>query len=168
MAVFIALGVGLLIGSTMMVRDTLLEKQQQLILRMESDFTKLRQEKRDLQAQGRELEDRLSSKKETIEEILTLFLEDTLTHVKIFLDNERGVDLDKTDLLNLLSLTGVQLVNPGDDYHEHLSIGDGDGGGEETISLSQEELYLPHLLVVIMELMRDYEGRESQGLNPSL
>lgn len=169
MAIFFALGVGLLIGSTMMVRDTLLEKQQQLILRMEKDFHQLREENKELLALEEDLEDALSKEREGLELLLALFLEEQLAHLRLYIDNGKGVDLERTDLPSILSLAGAELVERGDDFHVCIRIGDqGEVGEDGGISIKEDELYLPQLLGVILELMVIEKPRESHGLNTSL
>lgn len=153
MAIFFALGVGLLIGSTMMVRDTLLEKQQELILHMEKDFHQLREEKKSLLTRSEDLEERLYGESEKLEFLLTLFLEDVLHHLHLCIEDEEGIDLEETDLLSILSLTGATLVEREEEYQALLVIGE--RGEDEAIYLEEEDLYIPKLLEVIMELMKN-------------
>lgn len=165
-AIFFALGVGLLIGSTLVVRNTLLEEQKRLILRMEKDFHTLRQENRELESTVRILAHQLQEGEEQLEDILCLFLDQHLAGVRLAVENLAGVPLEETDLLPLLSLTGAVVVEEGEEYQILFIIGE--EGQREAYYLQEEQLYLPDLLEVVMELGEENGEAETGGFDPSL
>lgn len=166
MAIFFALGVGLLMGSTLVVRNTLLEEQKRLILNMEKDFQTLRQENQGLKAQTDTLLQKLEREGERLEDLLHFFLADTLTGVRIVVENPADVHLRRTDLPHLLSLSGAVVVEEGEEFHQRFVIG---AGSEEGVYYLQEkQLHLPYLLEVMMELMAEIERNTFDSLNPRL
>ncbi|MGE5576373.1 MAG: copper transporter [Syntrophothermus sp.] len=77
-AVFLALGLGILIGSTMLGEGLLVAQQKQLIDRLEADFERIRTEKRDLQAQVSILEEQLKVDDRFARTVLPVLVKDRL------------------------------------------------------------------------------------------
>ncbi|MCL4514132.1 MAG: copper transporter [Firmicutes bacterium] len=102
-AVFLALGLGILIGSTMLGDGLLVAQQKLLIDRLETDFEKIRTEERDLQAQVAVLEDRVAVDDRFARTVLPVLIKDRLYGKQIALVRTG----DAADHRLLKELTGV-------------------------------------------------------------
>lgn len=158
MAIFLALGAGLLIGSTIVVKDSLLEEQQRLIRQLEKDFLDLRGANRELLSQNEKIARELLNERELL---LSVFLEGVLKELRISIKNQEGVDLKKTQLPYLLSLTKARLVDASEEFDVLLIIGEEKEEG--AYNIPEEDFSLPSLLKVIKELYDDqrYYGNHS-------
>ncbi len=167
-AIFFALGVGILVGSTMFVRDGLLDEQKRLIQRMEGDFQYLREENRDLRERIDGLKEELVESEERMAGLFRILSDQGLKERRIALVNSSGADLEETHLLPLLSLAAArvdefteskELVEG--DYH-HLLLLNGEQQPDKGLRLDEEDLYLPGVVEVLLNLFSS-PGGETLG-----
>ena len=85
-AIFAALGLGILIGTSLIGRDTLIEEQEKLISDIARDIEQVRDENKDLAIEVNNLEDRLSYTGALEEELFGLIIDNNIltNNYKIF------------------------------------------------------------------------------------
>jgi hypothetical protein len=123
-AVFLALGLGIAIGSVLPGTDTLLREQEKVITRLEEEFTQLRSERRALEAMVAEKEGELAVMHRFHQEVLPLLAGGLLDGCKVlFLKNGETPDEAVEDLGNFLREAGAVVAAT-------LTLDDRSGGGE--------------------------------------
>ncbi|MGM0369771.1 MAG: copper transporter [Bacillota bacterium] len=111
-ALFITLTIGILIGSTIIGSDTIIEKQQNLINDLENDFKTLRQENKKFASQVDQLEDRLATNLKLEKKIIPLVINEKLTGEKLLIISGDNVEAKiENKLINLLELANPKLIN---------------------------------------------------------
>lgn len=84
-AIFAALGLGILIGSSIVGNDVLLEEQKRIVKNISDDITRLQNENNELLEGVHSLKKELSYKKNIEEELYPLLLKDVMKNKKFFL-----------------------------------------------------------------------------------
>ena len=110
-ALFITLGIGILIGSTIIGSDTIIEQQQSLINNLEDDFKSLRKQNQKFKAKVSNLEGRLAANLQFEKEILPLIIKNRLSGEKLLIscgDNIKHQLEDK--IINFLELANPDLI----------------------------------------------------------
>lgn len=102
-AVFLALGLGIIIGGALLGSDTLVQEQEKVISHLEKDFEQLRADRRILQEKFREKEAELDIFQRFNSEIIAHLVEGALVERKVAvvktnntIDPELAVELDKS------------------------------------------------------------------------
>ncbi len=109
-AVLVSLGVGILIGTTLVSDDALFLKQQEVIDKLDEDFRRLSEEKRGLEAQlGRSLTDLKQAADFEASVFLPLIKGRLAGKGIIILHGGRTPDGDMDELLELLRLSGASV-----------------------------------------------------------
>lgn len=103
-AIFLSLGIGILVGSALVPNTTLIERQNAIISRLEKDFAKIRQESRRVQ---KEVE--LSRRFE--KESLSLLIADRLKGMRVAIigTNEENSSFIQNDLTQVLEQAEVEI-----------------------------------------------------------
>ncbi|GAB6139173.1 copper transporter [Halanaerobaculum tunisiense] len=113
--IFITLGIGILIGSTMVGNDLIIEQQQSLINNLEQNLTDLRNKNTTFKTRIQELEAKLATNLEFQETILPLVVQEQLAEQRLLLllgDNinpnlrqkvEKILELADIDQLKIIS-----------------------------------------------------------------
>lgn len=109
-AVFLALGIGILIGSTMLGNDTLIEYQKQVTDRLETQLENLRQKNESLQASANSLQMDLNLQKDFNKKILPYLLDDRLEGTKLAILETNGYRFSG-DLINVLEMAGAEVTS---------------------------------------------------------
>lgn len=111
-AIFLALGIGIVIGGALMDNGEMGRSKEQLIVNLEQEFEQLRTEKRTLQAGIREREVELEVLRQFNREVVPLVVTGLLANRKIgIVKTNQTIPADlTTDLMEILKLTGAQLL----------------------------------------------------------
>jgi hypothetical protein len=131
-ALFITLTIGILIGSSIIGSDTIIEKQQNLINDLENDFKTLRQENKKFAAQVDQLEKRLATNLKLEKKIIPLVINQKLNGEKLLIITGDNVEPKiENQLIDLLELADPKLINllekdtiEGEKYTKLLLIGE--------------------------------------------
>ncbi len=109
-AVFVALGVGILIGSTLVGSDVLIEQQKKMITQLESQFTELRQREAEVTAEN-ELVTKINSHYEEFSKAVSpTILQNRLLDYRVAIIVTGGGEIP-SGLVNSISLAGAQIVS---------------------------------------------------------
>ncbi|MBA2133800.1 copper transporter [Capillibacterium thermochitinicola] len=110
-AIFLALGIGIVIGGALMNNDAMGRRQEQLILNLEREFDQLRAEKKALQAGLADREVELEVLRQFNREVLPLMVNGLLTDrsIGIVKTNHTVPNTLKEDLITILELAGAQV-----------------------------------------------------------
>lgn len=108
-AVFCALGIGLLMGTILSGDDVLLEKQRQLIDKLEDEFNGLRRQNENYRRQITALEGNLGLRRQFEDQLLPLVTQGLLAERKVFVIQLGGQGIN-SDLSPLLTGAGAQVV----------------------------------------------------------
>lgn len=109
-AVFLALGIGILIGSTMLGNDTLIEYQKQVTDRLEAQLENLRLENEAIEATANDLEMDLNIHKEFNSKVLPVLVDSRLENINLALVETNGYRFSE-ELLDALELSGANVVS---------------------------------------------------------
>ncbi|NLC53308.1 MAG: copper transporter [Firmicutes bacterium] len=110
-AIFLALGIGIVIGGALMNNDEMGRRQEQLIINLEREYDQLRAEKRALQTGLADREVELEVLRQFNREVLPLMVKGLLTDrcIGIIKTNHSVPATLKKDLINVLKLAGAQI-----------------------------------------------------------
>lgn len=109
-AVFLALGIGILIGSTMVGSDTLIEYQKQLADRLEAQLESLRQQNEVIQAHSRNLEIENNMQKEFEKEVLPLLVHGKLTGQQVAVVETGGYGYTD-EIIKVIEMAGGKVAS---------------------------------------------------------
>lgn len=111
-AIFLALGIGIVIGGALMNNGEIGRSKEQLIVNLEQEFAQLRTEKKALQARIREREVELEVLRQFNREVVPLVVTGLLEKRKIgIVKTNHTIPADlTTDLMAILKLTGAELL----------------------------------------------------------
>ena len=123
-AVFLALGLGIAIGSALPGADTLLREQEKVITRLEKEFAQLRSERRALEEMVAEKEKELAVMERFHREIFPLLAGDLLNGCKVvFIQNGEAPEGVVDELGDFLQEAGAVVAAT-------ISFNDRSGGEE--------------------------------------
>lgn len=108
MALFITLAIGILVGSTIIGSDSIIEQQQKLINNLKSDFKILRKENKHFKTQVNSLERKLARNLKYRKKILSFLFNDRLKGEKLLIVNGSNI---KEPLANRV-IDYLKLANP--------------------------------------------------------
>ncbi len=110
-AIFLALGLGIVIGGAIMDHDEMERRQEQLIINLEQEFDRLRAEKRALQAGLADRELELEVLRQFNREVLPLLVNGLLANrgIGIVKTNHTVPAALKDELVSVLKLAGAQI-----------------------------------------------------------
>ena len=112
-AIFLALGLGVLIGGALFAEDSLVKSQAELVNRLEHDFNNLRAENRKLVQSVNLLRSELNLEKQFADWILPWSIEGKLAGETFTLINLEQKTIDRksiTELVNLLEKSGGKVL----------------------------------------------------------
>ncbi|MGF7186210.1 hypothetical protein GGQ84_002304 [Desulfitispora alkaliphila] len=107
-AVFLALGIGVLVGSALDGEGVMLEQQKVLIDRLEEDFYKIREENRAYQAEIQNMSSMLDLYNNFAEEVLPSIVEGKIEGINLAIIKTNERDLP-SGLMTALKLSGANL-----------------------------------------------------------
>ncbi|MCK8824743.1 copper transporter [Fuchsiella alkaliacetigena] len=109
--IFLTLAMGILIGSSMVGQEGVVEKQKELISHLEEDFLEIRSQNQQLQEEVQLLEGELESNREFQQQLFPLAVEDRLADKRalILYEEEELEDL-AWDLTGILEMAGSEEV----------------------------------------------------------
>lgn len=109
-AVFMALGIGIIIGSALLGNDALVQQQREMTDRLEQQLEEMRQENKAVQAKIHDLEAEQTIQKQFEKQILPALITDKLAGVSVAIieTNNYGV---REELLNTLEISGAEVVS---------------------------------------------------------
>lgn len=112
-AVFLALGLGIVIGSSLLGDDKLFEQQRKLVDRLEGDLAGLRQDKKKLEGQMQELENQLKREQNFNQAVLPLLTRDKLAgqRVAIIQATSTTATSELSELATCLKQAGAQVLS---------------------------------------------------------
>jgi hypothetical protein len=191
--IFISLGIGILIGSTMGGNELIIKKQQQLIGDLEGKLTQLRRERNEFERELTAVQDRLEANMKFQKKVLPLVVKDQLKGSRVLMITGDNIDQTLQDkLIQLFQLAGVKEVKvktndlkQAAEFNKILFLGDvaaeiknkyDRGNAEMKASFSPEELASVSDLVKVVfrftskdltQLGRG-EGEENFRFSPSL
>lgn len=111
MTVFISLGIGILIGSTMGGNELVIKQQQQLINDLEHKLTNLKTKNNNFKQQVNKLEGKLARNERFQKMILPLVVRDQLTNTQILLVTGSNITKDLKQLaVEIFQLSGVKKI----------------------------------------------------------
>ncbi|HXK97604.1 MAG TPA: copper transporter [Limnochordia bacterium] len=108
-AVFLALGIGILVGSTMLGGDVLVEQQKLMVDRLEEDFRNFREQNRLLQEELLSYRSLAESYRAFAQQVLPALVTGRLAGVKLALFNLDGAQLPQ-GLIDTLALAGAEIA----------------------------------------------------------
>ena len=110
-AIFLALGIGIVIGGALIDDDAMGRRQEQLIVKLEREFNQLRAEKKALQAGLADREVELEVLRQFNREVLPLMVNGLLANrtIGIVKTNHTVPNTLKEDLISVLELAGAQV-----------------------------------------------------------
>jgi hypothetical protein len=109
-ALFLALGLGIFIGSTVISDGILIKEQEQLIVRLEKEFDKLRDDNRSLKANVTSLQESLNAYDELGKEIFPILAQNKLARKSIGLIITNP-DFNPEGFIEVLMEAGVEKVH---------------------------------------------------------
>lgn len=109
-AIFFALAVGILIGSTVLTGDLLIEKQREIVTRLETDFERIRAENRISAAAMRGLRDELNTARRFERTVLPALIKGRLERKVVAVIETTGGQL-YPDMLRALQTAGADIVS---------------------------------------------------------
>lgn len=107
-AVFMALGIGIIIGSALLGNDAIVQQQREMTDRLEIQLQEIRMENRSVQARINELEVDGTIQKQFEKQILPVLVSDKLSGYNIAIIETNNYGL-RDDLLSTLELAGGQV-----------------------------------------------------------
>ncbi|MFO7820149.1 MAG: copper transporter [Halanaerobacter sp.] len=111
MALFITLAIGILVGSTIIGSDSIVEQQQKLINNLKSDFKILRKENQNFKVQVNRLERKLARNSKYRKEILSFLFNDRLTDEKLLIVNGNNIQEPLANkVINYLKLANPKVI----------------------------------------------------------
>ncbi|GAB6099000.1 hypothetical protein JCM16358_08790 [Halanaerocella petrolearia] len=131
MIIFITLGIGILIGSTMVGNDLLIKQQQNLINNLENNLVNLRTQNSSFKTKIEELEGKLASNLKFQKTLLPLVVKGQLKNKKLLVVTGKNINSDlKQKVINTLQLANInQLevvnnkINFEKEFNEVLIVG---------------------------------------------
>lgn len=108
-ALFLALGIGIFIGSTVISNDAIIKEQEHLIAKLELEFDKLRYDNNFLKSSVVGLQENLKLYDELGKEVLTLLLEQRLAGKKVAL-LITNPEFNPEPFINELLNTGIEIT----------------------------------------------------------
>lgn len=145
-SIFLALGIGIFIGSTMVGNDYIVEQQKSMIDRLENDFQALRNKNRFYQNELASANNLTTSYREFSEQVLPLLIQDKLKNFKVsiikFDANSNINEIGDTLALagaEVTSITTIMDVIAFDDVN--ISVAEPGVHGEQVVKSLDESLY---------------------------
>lgn len=109
-AVFLALGIGILVGSTLLGNDTLIDYQKQVTTRLETQLENLRLKNETIQVTANNLEVDLNNQKEFNSKVFPALVSDRLAGANLAVIETNGYH-SSGDLLDALEQAGAQVIS---------------------------------------------------------
>lgn len=109
-AVFLALGLGILIGTSVLGSDTLIENQNKIIASLRQDYEKLNQENKNYRGEVSRLQEEVKKHREFEESVLPLLIKDRLAGRQIAVV-ESNVFPFRDKLVATLRMSGATVVS---------------------------------------------------------
>ncbi|MGM0502635.1 MAG: copper transporter [Bacillota bacterium] len=110
-ALFITLGLGILIGSTIIGSEPIIEQQQSLINDLQNDFRILKKKNKQFEAKVNQLEAKLAVALKLEEKFLPLIREKVLAEEKLLINSGKDVTPQQENrIINFLKLAGAQSI----------------------------------------------------------
>ncbi|SDC02502.1 MULTISPECIES: copper transporter [unclassified Candidatus Frackibacter] len=109
--IFLTLGIGILIGSSMVGQEGLINQQKELINRLEVEFTRLRQNNRQFQDKINNLQAKLERSNQFQKKVFPLVIKDRINGSKVLITYSKGEFKSQAEeLSNILKVAGSQKV----------------------------------------------------------
>ncbi len=114
-AIFFALGIGILVGSAMIGDDGIVREQQKLIVQIEDDLKNLRSQNNQFRAKVTNLEGMINEQEEFVSQLFQDAIADELDGLKCMLVNE-GEDIwpQSKEVMGVLEIAGVDVIDSGE------------------------------------------------------
>jgi len=109
-AVFLALGIGLLMGTTLLGNDTLIDYQKQVTNRLETQLENLRQKNESVETMANALEMDLNIQTDFNNKVLPVLVNNKLENLNLALVETNGYRFS-SDLLDTLELAGANITS---------------------------------------------------------
>ncbi|QTL98503.1 hypothetical protein GM661_11245 [Iocasia frigidifontis] len=107
-AIFAALGIGILIGSSFVADQGIVEEQKRIITKIGSDINNIKNKNLSLQDKLVELEKEIEYRQKMEKEILSLLLKDSLKEKKYYMVDQGSISLEfKNELKEILNKAGA-------------------------------------------------------------
>mgnify|MGYP006280339163 CR=1 FL=1 len=185
-AVFLSLGIGILVGSTMIGDDGVIREQQKLIIQIEEDLKILRTQNNEYRAKVSNLETMMKEQDKFINQLFYEAISDKLTGMNGLLIGKDDSKLNYGELQEILEKSGMEISQyqtqdtPSEELEDKwdiclLSAGTIPEGMEEIFSeddiynLSQENLTSRQGLYQLVKSLSEYnvevEGEENDDLS---
>ncbi|GAW92397.1 copper transporter [Calderihabitans maritimus] len=110
-AVFLALGIGILVGSTVIGDDLIVKEQKELIDRLEGDFAKLREQNQIFQRELAATRSSAETYQEFAEKIFPLLVADRLKGMKVAVVGSGASINELQNLTDSLKLAGAEICS---------------------------------------------------------
>jgi uncharacterized membrane protein YhiD involved in acid resistance len=108
-AIFAALGLGILIGSSLIANETLVHEQKRLISNIGEEMKELREENNTLQAKNKVYKKQIVFRKQIEEKLLALGFKDSLADQKYIILLNNWFDTESNRIKNVFDITGANL-----------------------------------------------------------
>lgn len=150
-AVFLALGLGIVIGSSLLGDEKLFEQQRKLLNRLEGDLAGLRQDKKKLEGEMQDLGYRLKREQDFNQAVLPLLTQDKLLgkRVAIIQATSTTATAEVSELVSCLKHAGAEVLSTtsllryqGDEEKLAEILGTDDGSFEELMDYLGQALAL--------------------------
>jgi len=132
-AVFLALGIGILIGGTVLKTDALAERQGQIAERLEKQLAQLRRENQAMQAQVNHLQVSSNQQKDFAGQVFPCLVKNRLTGRRVAIIETGGAGFPK-ELIAALELAGAQVQSV-------TAIDKGAGEAKSTVETTEKPVY---------------------------
>lgn len=109
-AVFLALGIGIIIGSALLGNDAIVQQQKELTDRLEGQLEEMRSQNKAVQAKVDEMEGNLTVQQQFEKQILPSLVTGKLTGKSLAIVETNNYGM-RDDLLNSLEMAGAQVVS---------------------------------------------------------
>jgi len=174
--IFISLAIGILIGSSMVGDELIIQKQQKLISNLEGDFTSLRRENVEFSSEIKGLKLRLEENKEFQKMILPVVVNNQLQNKNILLvvgDNiSKELKQKVVKILELADVSSLKISNhkmEAGDFDRLVFLGERNNEfnaeyTEQIINVKPEELQLTSSLIrfVLQLAAKDLECEQDE------
>ncbi|MFW5992007.1 MAG: copper transporter [Halanaerobiaceae bacterium] len=132
-AIFAALGMGILIGSSIISENSLIAEQKKIIENIGRDINKLKEENNNLVKANSLLKEEIDYRLKVEKKLLPILLKDALNNRKYYLYfREQLEDSNLNDFRYLLNISGANL--------KYYQIDNQDNAGENKFQLTEENI----------------------------
>lgn len=109
--IFLTLGIGILIGSSMVGKQGIVNEQKKLINRLENDFDHLRRKNSQLQQKIMTLQDRINNNQQFQETVFPLVIDGIISDKNVLIIHNNSSLVNKADKLNsIFQLAGSRRI----------------------------------------------------------